>query len=78
MKAIKENKVYAVADETDVKAYKARGFDIYDDNGKLKESGIGKAVTFEKYEALQKECEKLRKEVTKLKKKEEKSKEDEK
>ena len=54
LKAIKENKVYTVNTSEEVKAYKAKGFDIYED-GKLKERGTGKSVPSDKYEALEKE-----------------------
>ncbi len=67
MKAIKENKVYTITTAEEAKAYRARGFDIYDDKGKLKESGTGKSVSLEKYEALEKENAKLKKELAKLK-----------
>lgn len=67
MKAVKENKVYTVTEE-EAKEYKARGFDIYDDNGKLKENGTGKAIPYEEYEALKTENVKLKEENKKLKK----------
>ena len=67
LKAIKENKVYTVNTSEEVKAYKAKGFDIYED-GKLKERGTGKSVPSDKYEALEKENVKLKAENTKLKK----------
>lgn len=66
LKAIKENKVYTVNTSEEVKAYKAKGFDIYED-GKLKERGTGKSVPSDKYEALEKENAKLKAENTKLK-----------
>lgn len=68
MKAIKENKVYAVASDEEAKVYKARGFDIYGDDGKLKEHGTGKTVSLEKYEALQKENSKLKGKIKNLEK----------
>jgi hypothetical protein len=67
MKAIKENKSYSVNTDAEAKIYKAKGYDIYDDKGKLKEKGIGSAVPPEKYEALEKENAKLKKEIEKLK-----------
>lgn len=67
MKAIKGNKVYKISTDEEAKAYKAQGFDIYDDNGKIKEHGLGKTVSLEKYEALEKENAKLKAENKKLK-----------
>lgn len=67
MKAIKENKAYTVNTTEEEKVYKAKGFDIYDDKGKLREKGIGKTISPEKYEALEKENAKLKKEIEKLK-----------
>lgn len=67
MKAIKGNKAYTVNTTEEAKAYKAQGFDIYDDNGKIKEHAIGKTVPLESYEALAKENEKLKAENKKLK-----------
>ncbi len=67
MKAIKGNKVYTVNTSEEAKAYQAQGFDIYDDNGKIKEHALGKTVSLEKYEALEKENVKLKAENKKLK-----------
>lgn len=67
MKAIKGNKAYTVNTDEEAKAYRAQGFDIYDDNGKIKEHGLGKTVSLEKYEALEKENAKLKAENKKLK-----------
>lgn len=67
MRAIKGNKAYTVNTTEEAKAYKAQGFDIYDDNGKIKEHAIGKTVPLESYEALAKENEKLKAENKKLK-----------
>lgn len=67
MKAIKGNKAYTVNTTEEAKVYKAQGFDIYDDNGKIKEHAIGKTVPLESYEALAKENEKLKAENKKLK-----------
>ncbi len=66
MKAIKDNKVYSIT-EQEVKGYKSRGFDIYDNKGKLKEHGAGKAISAEKYEALEKENARLKKALEKMK-----------
>lgn len=67
MKAIKGNKAYVINTAEEAKAYKAQGFDIYDDNGKIKEHALGKTVPLESYEALAKENEKLKAENKKLK-----------
>lgn len=67
MKAIKGNKAYTVNTTEEAKVYKAQGFDIYDDNGKIKEHAIGKTVPLESYEALAKENENLKAENKKLK-----------
>lgn len=67
MKAIKGNKAYSVNTDEEAKVYKAQGFDIYDDNGKIKEHGAGETVSLEKYEALEKENIKLKSEIKKLK-----------
>ena len=67
MKAIKGNKAYTVNTSEEAKAFKAQGFDIYDDNGKIKEHALGKTVSLEKYEVLEKENEKLKAENKKLK-----------
>lgn len=67
MKAIKGNKAYVINTAEEAKAYKAQGFDIYDDNGKIKEHALGKTVSLEKYEALESENAKLKAENKKLK-----------
>lgn len=67
MKAIKGNKTYTVNTTEEAKAYKTQGFDIYDDNGKIKEHALGKTVSLDKYEELAKENEKLKAENKKLK-----------
>ena len=51
MKAIKDNKVYNV-DENNKSDYLARGFDIYDDNGKLLESSPSSTVSRKEYDEL--------------------------
>lgn len=61
MKAIKGNKAYNITTTEEEKAYMAQGFDIYDDDGKIKQHGIGKTVPLEKYEALEKENAALKK-----------------
>lgn len=72
MKAIKENKVYKVSTDEEAKIYKAKGFDILDDNGKVKEYGSGKTVSLDKFNEIEKENLKLQKEIAKLKKSNEK------
>ena len=67
MKAIKDNKAYSISTEEEARDYKAKGYDIYDDKGKLKEKGIGSTVSAEDYEAVKSENAKLKKEIEKLK-----------
>lgn len=67
MQAIKENAVYRVNEENK-EEYRSRGFDIYDDNGKLLAYGVGKVVPIEKYVELQEENKALKKEIEALKK----------
>lgn len=71
MQAIKDNAVYRVNDENK-EEYRSRGFDIYDDNGKLLAYGVGKVVPIEKYVELQKELDALKKELKATVKKEKK------
>ncbi len=59
MKATKGNKVYTI-DESQKKQYQDAGFDIIDDDGKVLAHGRGKTVSFDAYEALQKENEALK------------------
>lgn len=66
MKAIKYNKVYAV-DETSKSEYLAKGFDIYDDNGKLLERSPSSTVSRKDYDELQKKYDKLKAENDELK-----------
>ena len=51
MKAIKDNKVYTV-DESSKKDYLARGFDIYDDNGKCVQRSSSSTVSRKEYDEL--------------------------
>lgn len=67
MKAIKGNKSYTVNTESEANAYLAQGYDVYDDNGTLKEYGVGKTVPLEKFSAVEKENAKLKAELKKLK-----------
>ena len=80
MIAVKENKQYTIT-EVDIKSFKAEGYDIYADDGKLIAYGAGKTVPYERYAklservetlndenvALRDEIEKLTAEVEKLK-----------
>lgn len=68
MRAVKENREYTVTTDEQAAVYKKRGFDIYDDDGTLKEHGDGKKVSYEQYESLEKENKKLSAENAKLKK----------
>ena len=68
MRAVKENREYTVTTDEQAVAYKKRGFDIYNDDGTLKEHGDGKKVSYEQYEALEKENKKLSAENAKLNK----------
>ena len=67
MKAIKNNKVYAV-DEVSQAAYLAQGFDITDDKGKIIERSPSSTVSYSEHEKVLKENEKLKAEIKKLKK----------
>lgn len=67
MKAIKGNKSYTVNTEAEANAYVAQGYDVYEDNGTLKEYGVGKTVPLEKFSAVEKENAKLKAELKKLK-----------
>lgn len=49
MRAKKQNKEYTIT-AAEVKGYQARGFDIYDDSGKLVQVGAGKTVSYAKYQ----------------------------
>lgn len=68
MQAVKDNCVYTITTDAEAEAYKARGFDIYDDKGKLKEHGAGKTVPYEEHEKVLTENKKLKAELAKLKK----------
>ena len=68
MKAKKANCEYTISTDAEVKTYKARGFDIYNDDGTIKEYGAGKKVSREQYEQLRAENAKLTAENKKLKK----------
>ncbi len=59
MKAVKNNKEYRI-DESQVKSYQDRGFDIQDDTGSVIAYGRGRTVPYGEHEALKKELEELR------------------
>ena len=59
MKAIKDNKIYTIATKAEAESYKAAGYDIYDDGGRIKAYADGKTVPFGKYAALEKKCAEL-------------------
>lgn len=67
MKAIKGNKSYTVNTESEANTYLTQGYDVYEDNGTLKEYGVGKTVPLEKFSAVEKENAKLKAELKKLK-----------
>ena len=52
MKAIKDNKSYTVNTDEEAKTYVSRGYDIQDDNGKIKEYGLGKKISVDDYNTL--------------------------
>ena len=67
MKAVKENKVYEVTEETK-KAYLAQGFDIVDDNFNVIERNPTATVPYREYDKLLEENNKLREELAQKKK----------
>lgn len=67
MKAIKDNKSYTVNTDEEAKNYVSRGYDIQDDNGEIKEYGLGKKISVDDYDTLKKENSKLKAENKKLK-----------
>ena len=73
MKAKKSNKSYNI-EEYEFNKFKAQGYDIYDDNGKLIALGAGKTVSAEKYFNVLKENERLKDQITLLTEKLEKKK----
>ena len=66
LRAVKDNREYTLTTEAEKKAYKARGFDIYGEDGKLLEYGAGKKVALEEYVAVKKERDDLVAENKKL------------
>lgn len=67
MKAIKDNKVYEVNEETK-KVYLAKGFDIVDDNFNVIERSPTATVPYKEYEKLLEENNKLREDLAQKKK----------
>ncbi len=67
MKAIKDNKSYTVNTDEEAKNYVSRGYDLQDDNGEIKEYGLGKKISVDDYNTLKKENSKLKAENKKLK-----------
>ena len=65
MKAKKKNRVYQITKQQK-EAYKADGFDIFDEKGKLIERG--NKPTVKRVKELEDENEKLKAEIAKLKK----------
>ncbi len=68
LRAVKENREYNIANDVEKETYRARGFDIVDEKGNLKEHAIGKKVPLEDFEALKAERDKLAAENKALKK----------
>ena len=66
MKAIKDNKSYTVNTDEEAKTYVSCGYDIQDDNGEIKEYGLGKKISVDDYNTLKKENSKLKAENKKL------------
>lgn len=62
MKAKKSNKSYKI-EPREVTSFKAQGYDIYDDDGKLIAIGAGKTISAEKYFEVVKENERLKEQV---------------
>ena len=59
MRAAKGNREYVITEEQK-EQYLSDGFDIYTEDGKKLESGRGKSVTKEEYDALQKKLEEMK------------------
>lgn len=68
LRAVKENREYNITNDVEKEAYKARGFDIVDEKGNIKEHAIGKKVPLEDFESLKAERDKLAAENKELKK----------
>ncbi len=59
MKAVKDNKEYTI-EESQMKFYRDRGFDIRNETGDVITYGRGKTVPYGEYEALKKELEEMK------------------
>lgn len=65
MRAVKNNKEYTI-DESQKKAYRDAGFDIYGDGGEVIAFGQGKTVSYELYQQAKAEAEGLSQENKEL------------
>ena len=61
MKAKKENKVYTINTEQEAQRYLKEGYDIYDDDGNVRDYSPKKKIAFSEYVKAVKEIENLRK-----------------
>ena len=68
MRAVKDNREYTLGSDIEKRLYQKRGFDIFDDEGKLIAYGAGRTVPLEEHLKLKEENEKLKKEIAKLRK----------
>lgn len=59
MKAKKENKVYSINTELEAQRYLKDGYDIYDDDGNVREYSPKKKIAFSEYMKAVKEIERL-------------------
>ncbi len=60
MKAKKENKVYSINTVQEAQRYLKNGYDIYDDDGNVREYSPKKKIAFSEYMKAVKEIERLR------------------
>ncbi len=59
MKAKKENKVYTINTEQEAQRYLKDGYDIYDDDGNVRDYSPKKKIAFSEYMKVVKEIERL-------------------
>lgn len=59
MKAKKENKVYTINTEQEAQRYLKDGYDIYDDDGNVRDYSPKKKIAFSEYMKAAKEIERL-------------------
>lgn len=59
MKAKKENKVYTINTEQEAQRYLKDGFDIYDDDGNVRDYSPKKRIAYSEYMKAAKEIERL-------------------